>query len=390
MLYAEKGSRFPGRSAGVDGSEEAPDEATPSDLADSDTLPAIPTRPRLSVGHHPRYIGRRPRTRGPRGVSPMIMMQAVMRSGPDVVVGMVPRPAVQNDDDVIVRVALAGICRTDLYVAQGRLGSAPDALILGHEFAGTVEDLGPGCRGLRRGDPVTAFPIVPCGSCVNCTEGYHRDCLRRSMLGVDRDGAFAEYVAVPARCVYRLPAGLSFRSAAYAEPVAAALAVLNAGLHRNQFGLVYGRNRFAALVGRVLRAHGFERVSIFDPADRGDGPPSHAFDFVIETSASAEALAEAVRAARPRGTVVLKSRQPWPASIDLLAAVPKELTFRAVHYGPFDRALTLLAEGRVAIDDLLGPVYPLAEAVAAFAEAGRAEALKVFLDPTVGGHVRDR
>ena len=216
-------------------------------------------------------------------------------------------------DDVVVRVALAGICRTDLYAARGQLGTVRDGLILGHEFAGTVDEVGADCGGLRPGDRVAVFPFVPCGDCVNCAEGRERNCLRRSMLGVDRDGAFAAYVAVPARCVYRLPARLSLRVAAYAEPVAAALAVLDAGLRPDQRGLILGRNRFAVLIERVLRAHGFGQVRLSDPVGGDDRPSAHAFDFAVETGATAEALAEAVRVTRPLGTVVLRSRQPWPA-----------------------------------------------------------------------------
>jgi L-iditol 2-dehydrogenase len=319
----------------------------------------------------------------------MRLMEAVVKKGRDVGAARVPWPSLRQDDDALIRVALAGICRTDLYVAQGRLGGVPDPLILGHEFAGTVVDLGPACAALKPGNRVTVFPMIPCLACVNCGEGREQDCLRRSMLGVDRDGAFAEAVVVPARCVYRLPDGVSFRAGAYAEPVAAALAVLNAGLHSEQSGLIYGRNRFALLVEQVLRAHGFDRVTIHDPSDPGVRPEAHAFDFVIETFATPEALAEVVRAARPRGTVVLKSRQPWPVTIDVMQAIPKELTFRAVNYGRFERAIALLSEGRIGLDALLGPVYPLGAVTRAFEEAGRGESDKVFLAPG-DDHVRDR
>jgi L-iditol 2-dehydrogenase len=323
------------------------------------------------------------------GESDMRTMTAVMKKGVEVVVAPAPRPIPRTDDDVVVRVVLAGICRTDVYVAEGRLGQVPDPLILGHEFSGIVDGLGPACGGLRQGDRVAVFPLIPCLDCVSCGEGRQRDCLRGTMLGVDRDGAFAELVVVPARCVYRMPEGMSFSAAAYAEPVAAALAVLNAGIQTDQSGLVYGRNRFAVLVQRILEAHGFERVTVFDPRETSARLKAHAFDFVIETSASGEALSAMIGAARPRGTIVLKSRQPWPAAIDLLAAIPKELTFRAVNYAPFERALSLLAEGELRLDDLLGPVYPLDQAISALAEAGRGESNKVFLAPA-GDHVWHR
>jgi threonine dehydrogenase-like Zn-dependent dehydrogenase len=319
----------------------------------------------------------------------MRMMKAVVKRGADVVLATIPRPSPRRADDVLIRVGLAGVCRTDLHVARGRLPGVPDPLTLGHEFAGTVEERGTSCGTLEGGDRVAVFPIVPCLECVSCREGRGQDCLERAMLGVDRDGAFAEYVVVPARCVRRLPAGVSDQAGAYAEPVAAALAVLNAGLRPGQSGLILGRNRFATLIREVLLAHGFGGVAAHDPSAPGPRPDPHSFDFVIETSATPEALAESVRAARPRGTVVLRSRQPWPAAIDLAAALPKELTFRAVNYGPFDRAIGLLAEGRLGLDGLLGPVYPLEDFARAFEEAGRDESRKVFLTPACSD-VRDR
>ncbi len=318
----------------------------------------------------------------------MGMMQAVVKRGVGVTVATVRRPS-PRVDEVVVRVALAGICRTDLYVANGRIANVPESLVLGHEFSGTVFESGAGGCGPAPGEHVAVFPIVPCGVCVSCRGGHELGCLSRTMLGVDRDGAFAEYVAVPSRCVHRLPERVSLRHAAYAEPVAAALAVLNAELRPEQRGLIYGQNRFALLVRRILLLHGFERLTVHDPRDRGEPPEDHAYDFVIETCATAQALAAMVRAVRPRGTVVLKSRQPWPAAIDLMAAIPKETIFRAVNYGPFERALALLAGGRLDLDDLLGPVFPLEQAVKAFEVAAAGESNKVFL-AAADEHVRDR
>jgi threonine dehydrogenase-like Zn-dependent dehydrogenase len=318
----------------------------------------------------------------------MATMKALVKRGAVVGVAKVPRPRPRAADDVLVRVAVAGICRTDLYVAEGRL-PGPDPIILGHEFAGHVEQVDAACGDLRRGDRVAVMPVIPCRDCPSCAEGRDLLCLRRTMLGVDRDGAFAEFVVVPARCVYRIPGSVSMTVGAYAEPVAAALAVLNAGIRADQVGLIYGNNRFARLVERILRAHGFERVAICDPEAPGERPEPHAYDFIIETYATAEALAEIVRAARPRGTIVLKSRQPWPAGIDLLAAIPKELTFRAVNYGPFAAALGLLAERRIELDDLLGPTFPLDDFARAFAQSCREGSSKIFLAPPADD-VRDR
>src|SRR5438552_165304 len=134
-------------------------------------------------------------------------------------------------------------------------------------------------------------------------------------------------------------------AAADAEPVAAALAVFNAGLAPHLDGLVYGGNRFARLVEVLLRAHGFRAVTLHDPAAAGDPLPDDAFDFVIETGLDGWVMADLIRVTKPGGTLVLKSRVPRHVPVDFLPAVLKQLTFRAVSYGPFRRAVGLLAEG---------------------------------------------
>jgi L-iditol 2-dehydrogenase len=304
----------------------------------------------------------------------MSMMPALVKDAPSLSLCSVPRPT-PRADEVVVRVAVAGLCRTDLYVADGKIPSA-NPLILGHEFSGTVHLIGTDVSRLAPGHRVAVMPILSCGTCMYCRQGLERVCPQRSMLGVDRDGAFAEFVAVPARFVHPIPAGMSFQAAAYAEPVTAALGVLNAGLDSDRNGLIYGNNRFSHLLLRVLALHGFQRVGIHDP--KKATLSRDCCDFLIETVANAEAVAEMIQAVRPLGTIVFKSRQPRPTALDLLSAIPKELTFRTVHHGSFVHALQLLAEGRLDLSGLLGPAAPLADWERVFALARRGEQNKFF------------
>src|SRR5262245_6358055 len=141
-------------------------------------------------------------------------MQALVRHGTWVGLRDVPRPR-PGPGEVLVRVVVAGICRTDLHVAEGRLPAA-DPVVLGHEFAGLVEGLGAGVAGFHLGDRVAVMPVLPCAACPPCRAADELVCLAPAMLGVERDGAFAEFVAVPAHRVHRLPPGLPWRAAAYA------------------------------------------------------------------------------------------------------------------------------------------------------------------------------
>lgn len=310
----------------------------------------------------------------------MATMRAVVLDGRGVGLRRVPVPALARPDDVRVRVSVAGLCRTDLLVAAGKLPAATP-LVLGHEFAGVVDAVGPKVRGISSGERVAVNPVFGCGRCRVCAADPI-NCPHRTMLGTDRDGAFAEFVVVPSASVFPVPPHVPDLVAAYAEPVAAALAVFNAGLDRHSHGLIHGGNRFARLVEFVLRDAGFRSLTCFDPAE-GSRLEADAFDFAVETGLDEPTLNELIRVARPSGTLVLKSRQAARIEVDFSAAVRKQLTIRAVNYGSFQKAVGLLAEDRLNLSDLFGPTYPLEQWAEAFAAAG-SEATKVFLAPHVG------
>ena len=126
--------------------------------------------------------------------------------------------------DVLVRVRACGICGSDVHGLDGRTGRRIPPLVMGHEAAGTIEAIGRDVRGWRAGDRVTFDSTISCGECYYCQRGEINLCDRREVLGVScgdyrRHGAFAEYVAVPARILYRLPGGLPFEHAAMIEAV---------------------------------------------------------------------------------------------------------------------------------------------------------------------------
>lgn len=302
-------------------------------------------------------------------------MQAVVLLGSGPTLAELPLTA-PGHDEVRVRVELAGICRTDLLLAEGRLPTPCRPLVLGHELSGTVDAVGAEVDGVAIGGRVAVFPWVGCGRCPVCRAGRSSRCPEATMLGWHRAGAFAEYLTLPARAVHPVSAGLGPDRVALAEPLAAALAVLEAGLDPGQRGLIGGSSRFALLAERVLREAGFERI------ERIDGPAEpDAYDFAIETAPSAALWANLMGALRPGGTFVLKSRPAEPVLFDAAQCVRKHLTVRGVDYGAFERALALLEEGRMFVDDLVGPSFPLADFAAAFAAAAADDARKVFLAP---------
>jgi threonine dehydrogenase-like Zn-dependent dehydrogenase len=308
----------------------------------------------------------------------MAKMKALVKEQETVAIREERRPQLQGTDEVIIQVEIAGLCRTDVYVAQGRIAAA-GPLILGHEFSGVISERGTQVKALKEGDRVTVNPQLACGQCPSCWAGASLACPYSRFLGVHRNGAFAEYIGVPAAAVHKLPESVSFKQGAYTEPVAASLAVLKAGITVQERGLIYGDNRISRLTHKILEAYGFTDVAIFD-ASQGT-LPSDTYDFIIETLATTETLEEIVRAIRPRGKIILKSRQHRPVSLNFSDIIKKEPVLHAVNYGPYEEALALMADGRLALQPLCGEVYALENFADVFAKSEESEAVKLFFAP---------
>lgn len=298
-------------------------------------------------------------------------MQAIVKTQHGTTLAAVARPPLTAG--VRIRVARAGVCRTDLHVARGRLPCRPPR-ILGHELSGVVSELPADTQVLTVGDRVTVAPLLACQSCPECRA--QRECRTPRMLGVDVDGAFAQELIVPLRAVHRVPATMSFERAAYVEPVAASLAVLHTELHPDHKGAILGSGRIAELTRRILVHRGFD-VAASSASELADQP----YDFIVDSVGSSESLAAAMHALRFGGTLILKSRPALPALLDVGLAVQRALTLRAVRYAPFEEAVALLDDARFHVEDLFGPSAALASFERVFADAEQEESSKLFFAP---------
>ncbi|HWO19833.1 MAG TPA: alcohol dehydrogenase catalytic domain-containing protein [Kofleriaceae bacterium] len=301
-------------------------------------------------------------------------MRAIVREEGGPRLARVPEP-VPAADEVVIDVAFAGVCRSDLAAADGAIAVSPGR-VLGHELAGRVRALGAAVRGLAAGDPVTAIPFSPCGACAACAAG--RRCVAPRWLGVDEDGAFAERVRVPAAAVVPLPPGLPLLRGAYVEPVAAALGALPF-VERGARVLVAGAGRIAELTARVLAAHG-AIVARRGGVD-GDGSGS-GFDVAIEHDGDPARLLPLLASG---GTLILKSRARRAIALDIGELVARDLVVRGASHGSFAAAIDWLHSGAIAIDDLLAPPRPLeafAEVLAA-ARAGESHKQMFAIEPGV-------
>jgi len=300
-------------------------------------------------------------------------MQALYKSGKSLQLCQRPVPE-PGPGEVRVQMHCAGLCRTDLQVIAGQI-PALDPLIPGHEGAGEIVATGLGVSTLQLGQRVTFHPYQGCGQCAHCQQAQPEHCPAARMLGVDRDGVFAEYVCLAARSCYLLPAGLSWQKAAYTEPLAAALGVLKAGLKPTDQGLVLGQNRIAELTRRVLRAAGIEPL----PQTWHELPPA-SLDYAIESGLPGAELPALLQRLKPGGLLILKSRHLAPGLLPWQDLVRRELRLQGLYYGRFEQALDWLARDLLPLDDLFGKTYPL-HAYAEFLASDQ-EQSKRFLELT--------
>lgn len=290
--------------------------------------------------------------------------------------------------EALVRVLQAGICNTDLELVRGY---SPYTGIPGHEFVGIVEQGPEPLRGRR----VVGEINVVCGECGACRAGRQTHCENRTVLGiVRRHGAFAEYLTLPAENLHLVPEAVSTEAAVFTEPLAAALEIQQqVELGRDDRVLVVGDGKLGQLVAQTLALTGCNLLVVGrHPAKldllarRGirttgsDGLEPHAFDVAVECTGNPEGFAVAVKALRPRGTLVMKSTYAGALTLDASAVVVNELTLVGSRCGPFAPALRLLAERRVAVESLIHARYPLRDGLAGFAHAERPGVLKVLLD----------
>ncbi len=291
--------------------------------------------------------------------------------------------------EALVRVHQAGICNTDLELVRGYY---PYKGILGHEFVGTVQQGPEPLRGRRVVGEINAV----CGRCDACRAGRRTHCERRTVLGiVGRHGAFADYLTLPVENLHVVPDEVSTDAATFAEPLAAALEIQEqVPLHPGDRVLVVGDGKLGQLVAQTLSLapcdllvagrHPGKLALLARRGIRTGGPETMApggFDVVVECTGNPDGLRVALSAARPRGTVVLKSTYAGAVTLEASTVVVNELTLVGSRCGPFAPALRLLAERRVDVEPLIQARYPLREGLAAFEHAARPGVLKVVLTP---------
>jgi len=343
------------------------------------------------------------------------MKSLLLREYGHLEIAEMPRP-VPGPGEVLVRVAACGICGSDVHGYDGSSGRRIPPLVMGHEAAGTVAAVGAGVTEYREGDRVTFDSTVYCGECDFCRRGEMNLCDQREVVGVScgdyrRHGAFAEFVTVPERIVYRLPDAMEFEEAAMLEAVSVALhAVHLSGSGEGRTALVIGAGMIGLLTMQAARALGYGKVMIADidatrlelarslGADEtldssGAGwietvraqTGGHGADVVLEAVGRNATVGAAIDVVRKGGTVVLIGNISPEVTLPLQKVVSRQIRLQgsAASCGEYPEAMEMVTSGRIRIEPLITAVATLEEGPRWFERlhAGEPNLMKIVLTP---------
>jgi L-iditol 2-dehydrogenase len=310
----------------------------------------------------------------------------------------VPQPVI-GPDEVKIHVRACGICGSDVHGMDGSTGRRIPPVIMGHEAAGVIAELGSDVAGWQVGDTVTFDSTIYCGRCFFCRRGETNLCDHRRVLGVSCDeyrqeGAFAEFVAVPQHVLYRLPKGFAFERAALVEALSVAFhAVGRVPISLDDAAVVVGAGMIGSLVIQSLRLAGCGDIIAVDldpsrlelarelGADEALNPSDddvveavlgltggRGADLAFEVVGVSPTLNLALGCLRKGGAVTMVGNVAPQTEFPLQDAVTRELTLvgTCASRGEYPACLDMIARGAINVDALISAVAPLSEGASWF------------------------
>ena len=325
----------------------------------------------------------------------------------------VPEPQVKAGE-VKIEIAACGICGTDVHVKHDEFPYWPP-VTLGHEFAGTVVEVGPNCRSAKVGERVVAEPHnLSCGVCYLCRTGNTHICASKRSPGWGVDGGMAKYICYPEKLLHRMPEGMTFDQGALVEPTANAVTdvIERARITAGDFAVVIGPGPIGLLAAMVARAAGAREVVVIGtPADAalrlkkakelgfttvnlGEANPVDVVmgmtggigaDLVIECSGSPRAIPGTIDLVRKLGKICvigLTGNRPVEVPWDKFSFKVVEVIFNlSTSYTSWDRTIALIHKGLVPAEKIITHRLPLAQWEEAFAAVENLSGLKALLIP---------
>jgi L-iditol 2-dehydrogenase len=341
-------------------------------------------------------------------------MKAVVkvRPEPGVEVLEIPVPEI-GEGDALIRVEAAAICGSDLGIHDYTPAYSGMRLpvVLGHEFSGRLEEVGPDVVDYEVGDRVLSESVRACGVCRFCREGMSNLCEESTLFGIHADGGFAEYVAVPHGLLHRIPDGVSYEEAALVEPLSNAVHFVGdvTPVRLGDYAVVQGPGPIGLFSAQLLRMAGanviitgmgvdanrfeiagrlgFETVNVEEEdllekvlEDTG----GKGVDVAFVATGAPEAVAQAVHIVRKRGHVTVVGIYPGGVEVPATRIVRREITLAGAYDARpanFEQAIGLIGSGRIDAAGLITHRFPLDEAEKAFEVAKSRVGCKVLFVP---------
>ncbi|MBC3987304.1 L-threonine 3-dehydrogenase [Streptomyces sp. AC536] len=341
-------------------------------------------------------------------------MKALVKTaaGPGIELTEVPTPRA-GDGQVLIRVLRTGICGTDLHIAAwddwaARSVCAP--LIIGHEFVGEVVEIGAGVRDIAPGDTVSGEGHLVCGKCRNCMAGRRHLCIRTIGLGVHTDGAFAEYVVLPASNVWVHRHDVDLDVAAIFDPFGNAVHTALSFPVLGEDVLVTGAGPIGMMAAAIAHHAGARNVVItdvspyrldlarkmgasvsLDVSDRSiasvmpDLDMSEGFDVGLEMSGRADALRDMIATMSPGGRIAVLGLPAEEVPVDMATVVTRMLTLRGIYGREMYEtwyAMSVLLRNGLDISPVITHRFGFEQHADAFATARSGACGKVIIDWT--------
>lgn len=339
-------------------------------------------------------------------------MQALIYQGPHhMTLAEIDRPT-PGPGEVLIAIRAVGICGSDIHGYAGTSGRRTPGMVMGHEFAGVVTAQGPGVSSPAVGTRVAVNPLMTCGECVDCQAGHEQLCRTRRTVGVNtgQNGAFSEFVTVPAHNAIPLADAITFAEATMAEPLAVGMrAVAVAEPEAGQPLLILGGGTIGLCTLLVARQRGADSVYVTDMAAhklemiaRLGGHPldsrsadllamarqvtgGRGFARIIDAVAVTGTIKQALPALAPGATLVLVGLAVPIIEIGLYDLVPQERVIKSAYAytaAEYRHAVELLNTRQVDVRPLVEAHCSLAEAPAMFEQMARGtvEAVKVVVE----------
>ncbi len=320
-------------------------------------------------------------------------MKAAVFDGQDISIKEVPIPRL-GESQVLIKIKTSGICGTDIAIVKGDLPT-PTPIILGHEFAGEVIEVGKKIDSNWEGKHVTSEINSNIDfSCYYCERKIFSQCVSRKALGIDINGSFAEYIVLEPYLLHEIPRKISYKEATFIEPLAAAYQTFEMMplADDDKVIAIYGLGKLGLLLTQVALAKGLDVIAVdgsytklslaekygakrvinrFEIENISDAIKSSTenlgADIVVDTTGNPEALKDIVASCKTRGKIHIKSTHGLKTPINLTDIVVREITVYSSRCGPFEKAIEGLSSGVIKVKNLISKMFDLENIREAFA-----------------------